>query len=130
MLSVFQSLADDDDPASGGELPRDALPLQAAGVGMPGHGFLLLGLAQALEQADAAAVGVEGIDVVDDDELVAVPVELDVHAERRGVALDPARLAVQHRPHRAALGQAAGPDEDQQVEMPLGEGARYASSRS
>ena len=90
---------------------------------MPGHGFLLLGLAQAFEQADAAAVGVEGIDVVDDDELVAVPVELDVHAERRGVALDPARLAVQRGPHRAALGQAAGADEDQQAEMPLGKGA-------
>ena len=91
---------------------------------MPGHGFLLLGLAQAFEQAHAAAVGVEGIDVVDDDELVAVPVELDVHAERRGVALDPARLAVQRRPHRAALGQAAGADQDQQAEMPLGEGAQ------
>ena len=60
------------------------------GVGMPGHGFLLLGLAQAFEQADAAAVGIEGIDVVDDDELVAMPVELGVHAERGGVALDPA----------------------------------------
>ena len=91
---------------------------------MPGHGFLVLGLAQAFEQADAAAVGIEGIDVVDDDELVAVPVELDVHAERRGVALDPARLAVERRPHRAALGQPAGADEDQQVEMPLGEGTQ------
>ena len=90
---------------------------------MPGHGFFLLGLAQALEQANPAAVGVEGIDVVDDDELVAVPVELDVHAERGGVALDPARLAVEDGPDGAALGQAAGTDEDQQVEMPLGEGA-------
>ena len=74
------------------------------------------------EQPHAAAVGVEGIDVVDDDELVAVPVELGVHAERGGVALDPARLAVEHGPHRAALGQAPGADQDQQVEMPLGEG--------
>ena len=82
----------------------------------------LLGLAQALEQPDPAAVGVEGIDVVDDDELVAVAVELDVHAERRGVALDPAGLAIEHRPHRPALGQAAGADQDQQVEVPRGEG--------
>ena len=71
------------------------------------------------KQPHAAAVGVEGIDVVDDDELVAVPVELHVHAERGGVALDPARLAVEDGPDGAALGQAAGADEDQQVEVPL-----------
>jgi hypothetical protein len=41
---------------------------------VPGHGLGLLGLAEALEQADPTAVGVEGIDVVDDDELVAVAV--------------------------------------------------------
>ena len=113
-------IGDDDRPALGGELPRDALPLQASGVRMPGHGFLLLGLAQALEQANPAAIGVQGIDVVDDDEFVAMPVELGVHAERRGVALDPAPAAGERRPHRPALGQAAGPDQDQQVEMPLG----------
>ena len=92
------------------------------GVGVPGHGLLLLGLAQALEQPHPAAVGVEGIDVVDDDELVAVAVELDVHAERGGVALDPARLAVEDGPDGAALGEAPGPDQDQEVEVPLGEG--------
>ncbi len=125
MVEAIQAglLTDDDDPAFGGELPRDALPLQAAGIRMSGHGFFLLGLAQALEQANAAAVGVEGIDVVDDDELVAVPVELEIHAERSGIALDPARLAVQVGPDGAALGQAPGTDEDQQVEVPLGEGA-------
>ena len=90
---------------------------------MPGHGLFLFSLAQALEQANTAAVGVEGIDVVDDDELVAVLVELEVHPERGGVALDPARLAVQDGPDGAALGQPPGADEDQQVEMPLGEGA-------
>jgi hypothetical protein len=45
---------------------------------MPGHGFLLLGLAQAFEQPDAASIRVEGIDVIDDDELVSMPVELGV----------------------------------------------------
>src|SRR5271157_524394 len=44
-------VGDDDDPAFRRELPRDALPFQAARIRMPGHGFLLLGLAQALEQA-------------------------------------------------------------------------------
>src|SRR5271157_4103176 len=88
-------LGDDDDAAFGGELPRDVLTLEATGVRMPGHGFLLLGLAQAFEQPNAAAVRIEGVDVVDDDELVAVPVESDIHAERRGVALDPAPLAIQ-----------------------------------
>ena len=56
--------------------------------------------------------------------LIAAAVELGVHAERRGVALDPARLAVEDGPHRAALGQPPGADEDQQAEMPLGEGAQ------
>jgi hypothetical protein len=69
-------VGDDDDPAFGGELPRDALPLQAARVRVPGNRFLLLGLAQALEQTDAAAVSVQGIDVVDDDELIPMAVEL------------------------------------------------------
>src|SRR6516162_9874239 len=45
------------DPAFGGELPRDALPLQAPGVGVPGHGLFVFGLAEALEQANAASVG-------------------------------------------------------------------------
>ena len=38
--------------------------------------------------------------------------EFFVHAERRGVAFDPARLAIQYSPDRSALGQAARADED------------------
>ena len=65
---------------------------------MPGHGLLFLGLAQALEEPHAGSISVKRIDVVDHDELVAVPVKLGVHAKRGGVALDPARLAVaEHR---------------------------------
>jgi hypothetical protein len=89
---------------------------------VPGHGLVLLGLAEALEQADAAAIGVERVHVVDDHELVAVAVELGVHAKRRGVALDPARFSAEHGPRRAALGQAAGAHQHEQMEMPLGEG--------
>src|SRR5262249_17828945 len=80
------------------------------------------GLAETLEQPDAAAIRVEGVHVVDDDELVAVAVELHVHAERRGVALDPAGLAVQDRPDGATLGQSPGADQDQERELPGGEG--------
>jgi hypothetical protein len=47
-----------------------------------------------LEEAHAAPVGVEGVHIVDDDELVAVAVELHVHPEGDGVPLDPARLGV------------------------------------
>ena len=41
----------------------------------------------------------------------------------KGVALPSIQhaLPLEHRPHRAALGQAAGADQDQQPEMPLGE---------
>ena len=92
---------------------------------MPRHGLFLLGLAQAFEQPHAAPVSIEGIDVVDDDELIAVPVELGVHAKGGGVALDPARLAVaEHRAHGAALGQPPGTDQDHEMEVPLCEGAQ------
>ena len=49
-----------------------------------------------------------------------------------GVALPSIQhpLPFEDRPHRAALGQAAGTHQDQQMEMPLGKGARYSSSRS
>ena len=120
MFEGLPVVGDDDDSALGGELPRNPLPLQAPRIRVPGDGFCLLGLAQAFQQPHPAAVGIEGIDVVDDDELVAVPVECDVHAKRRRVALDPACLAVEHGPHRAALGQPARADEDQKMEMPLG----------
>ena len=101
------------------------LALEAPGVRVPGHGLFLLGLAEALEEPHARSVGVEGIDVVDHDELIAVPVELGVHAKRGGVALDPAGLAVaEHRPHGAALGQPPGTDQDHEMEVPLGEGAQ------
>ena len=95
-----------------------------ARVGVPGDSLLLLGLAETLEQPHAAPVGVEGIDVVDDDELIPVPVELGVHPERGGVPLDPARLAVEHRPDGPALGQPPGADEDHEMEVPLCEGAQ------
>jgi hypothetical protein len=51
-----------------------------------------------------------------------VAVEPDIHAEGGGVALDPAGLAVEDRPDGAALGQSPGPDQDQEMEVPLGEG--------
>jgi Domain of unknown function (DUF4158) len=90
---------DDDDPALGGEFSRNRLPLQAPRVRVPSHGFFLFGLAQALEQANPAPIRIESIDVINDHELITVPIELDVHAKRRGVALDPARLAVEHGLH-------------------------------
>ena len=102
----------------------DVLTLEAPGIGVPGHGLFLFGLAEALEQPHTGAIGVERIDVVDDDEkLIAVPVELGVHAKGGGVALDPAGLAVaEHREHGAALGQPPGTDEDHEMEVPLCEG--------
>src|SRR5262249_9739194 len=104
------------------KLARDAVALQAPCVGVPGHGLLLLGLAEALQKANPAPVGVECVHIVDDDELIAVAIEPDIHAEGGGVALDPAGFAVEDGPDRAALGQSPGPDQDQEMEVPLGEG--------
>jgi hypothetical protein len=82
-------VADDDHAAGGGELAGQAVLFQAAGVGMPGDRLLLLGLAQAFQEADAGLVGVERIDIVDHDEAAAMPIKLFVHAKGRGIALDP-----------------------------------------
>src|SRR5262249_50555545 len=103
--------------------PGDALAPQACGVGAPGDALLLLGLAEALQKPHPAAVGVKGIHVVDDDELVAVAIEPDVHAEGGGVALDPAGFTVEDRPDRAALGQSPGADQDQEMELARSVGA-------
>jgi hypothetical protein len=92
-------------------------------VGVPGHGLLLLGLAEALQEPHAAAVGIEGVHVADDDELVAVAIELHVHPEGGGATLDPAGFAVEYGPHRSALGQSPGAEQDQEMEVPFGEGA-------
>jgi hypothetical protein len=96
---------------------------------MPGHGLGLLGLAQAFEQADPAAVGVEGIDVVNDHELVAVPVELDVHAEGGGVALDPAPFPPGTDRTERLLARPPEPTRISRWKCPFAKASRYASSR-
>ena len=98
---------------------------------MPGHGLGLFGLAEALEQPHAGSIGVEGIDVVDHDELIAVPVELGVHAKRGGVALDPAGLAVaEHRATERLLASPPAPTRIMRWKCPLAKARRYSSSRS
>ena len=44
------------------------------------------------EELHSGAVGIEGVHVVNHDELIAVPKELGVYAKGGGVALDPAPL--------------------------------------
>src|SRR5262249_46329720 len=114
-------VGDDGDPTPGHELARDALPFEAPSVGVPSHRLLVLSLAETLQEPHAAAVGVEGVHVIDDDELVAVAIEPDIHPEGGGIPLDPAGLAVEDRPDGAALGQSPGSDQDQKMEVPLGE---------
>jgi hypothetical protein len=46
------------------------------GIGMPGQRLLALGLAEAVQVPDAAAVGVKPINIVADHELAAVPIQL------------------------------------------------------
>jgi hypothetical protein len=96
---------------------------------VPGHGFLLLGLAQALEQADPAAVGVEGIDVVDDDELVAVPVELAYMP--KGVALPSIQQALPSSTDRTErlLASPPEPTRIRRWKCPWAKASRYSSSR-
>src|SRR5262249_38861627 len=97
-------VADDDHPAGGGELAGHAVLFQAAGVGVPGDWLLLLGLAQALQEANAGLIGVERIDIVDHDEAAAMPIKLFVHAERRGIAFDPASRVAERGADGTAFG--------------------------
>ena len=55
-----------------------------------GHALDLVGLAECFEQADAAAVPVEAIHIVQDYRLVAVLVGLQVNAKGGSIAIDPA----------------------------------------
>jgi hypothetical protein len=74
LVQSLPVVGDDDDPALGDELPRDAVPLEAPGIALPGDGLLLLGLAEALQKPHSGPVCIEGVDVVDDDELITVPI--------------------------------------------------------
>ena len=97
---------------------------------MPGHRLFLFGLAQALEQRrHATAVSIQRINIVNDDKLVAMPVELGVHAEggwRSSRSNRPCRRAP---PHKPALGQPSGAYKVQEMNIPTEYVAGTAESR-
>jgi hypothetical protein len=66
------AVAKDGDATAGAELTWDGAALESASFGMPGDRFGRIGLRQALGEADAVAVGVETIEVVEDHGLVAM----------------------------------------------------------
>ena len=65
------AVAKDGNATAGAELTWDGVCWRAR-FGMPGDRFGRIGLRQALEEADAVAVGVETIEVVEDHGLVAM----------------------------------------------------------
>src|SRR6266550_5314365 len=65
-----------DDSAGRGELSRDAALTQGWSCRLPGYGFRSFRLAQGLEQANPQTVGIETVDIVQDDGLVPVLVSL------------------------------------------------------
>ena len=73
-------VADQDHAARGGKLPRDVAAHQSGRLAQPAQRFGRFRLAQGLEQADAVAVGVQAVDVVEDDGQmpVSVPSEVSV----------------------------------------------------
>jgi hypothetical protein len=109
-------------PTGGGELSWDALAVQDRRGRVPAQGLGSFGLAEGLEQADAAAVGVQAIDIVEYQGLVAVLVGLEVDAQRGGLAAEPADLAAQRLADAAALADAGRAEEQQEVQVPSGEG--------
>src|SRR5260370_39789139 len=65
-----------DDSAGRGELSGDAALTQGRSCRLPGYGFRSFRLAQGLEQANPQTVGIETVDIVQDDGLVPVLVSL------------------------------------------------------
>src|SRR5262249_36287017 len=90
-------------PAAGGELPRDVVSLQGRSRALPRERFGHFRLAHGLEQADALAVRIEAVDVVQDDGLIAVLVSLKINPKRCGLAADPADLSAQRLADTTAL---------------------------
>src|SRR5216683_2220525 len=62
--------------AGGGKSARDALAMQDTGGCVPTERFGLLRLGHALEQANAATVGIKAVDVVEDEGLMPMFVGL------------------------------------------------------
>src|SRR5262249_10084758 len=71
----------------------------------------------------AAAVGIEAIDVVEDQRLVAIGIGFEVNAQRRGLAAEPAGAGVQRLAEAAALANAGRAKKEEQVQMSRGKGA-------
>src|SRR5262249_17833097 len=90
-------------PAGGGELPREVVWRQGRGRTLPGECFGPFRLAQGFEQANALSVGIEAVDVVQDEGLMTVLVSLEVNAKGGSLAADPADLSPQRLADTAAL---------------------------
>src|SRR5207253_2457955 len=75
------------------------------------------------EPACRLAVGIEAVDVVQDDGLIAVLVSLEVDAKGGGLAADPADFSAQRLADTAAFADTGLAEDHQQVQMSLGKGA-------
>src|ERR1700687_3955558 len=64
-------------PTGGSELSRDTAALQGRGIALPEQRFRPFRLTEGLEQANAATVGIQTVDVIQDDWLMPVLVSLE-----------------------------------------------------
>jgi hypothetical protein len=78
------------------------------------------------EQANAVAVGVQAVDVVEHQRLIAVLVGFQVDAKGGGLAADPADLAAQRLADAAGLANARVAEDHQQVQVAVGKRADVA----
>src|SRR5882762_3085542 len=89
---------------------------------MPTDALDLLALRQALEEADAVALGKQAVDVVEDERHVAIFPELAIKTEDGHVAGQPAGRVAQGLAEDAGLTQAVAADQDEEIEMPADKG--------
>ena len=80
---------------------------------MPQRGF---------REANAVALGVPAVDVVEDDGPMAMAPERAIEAKDREVAFEPAGLTGQGLADDAAFAQAVAADEDEQLQVAVGKG--------
>jgi hypothetical protein len=114
--------------AGGGELARDATALQGRGIALPRQRFCPFRLTERFEQTNAAAVGIQAIDVTQNEWLVPVLVSLEVNT--KGVALPPIQQTSSPSAWRTQrlLPTPGGPKIISRFRCPSAKARRYCSS--
>ncbi|MFT5525290.1 MAG: hypothetical protein ACI9HK_003257 [Pirellulaceae bacterium] len=99
------------------KLCRNIVSLQSCCGRVPNHLFDWIGLAKAFKKPARRLVGIQRIDVINDDVLVTVLVQLRVHPKGSRIALDPTSPFPNGLTDGLALGQTRSSQNNKQIEI-------------